>query len=153
MRAATVCVTAALTLGLAGLHLSARPQDKGKAASPHEEVVKGMLDTLETVIKVIGTIQDEASANAARPELKKGAARLLELRKRAETMRQPTKEEKERLEKEYQGKFEDALKRLRTETIRARTVPGGAEAVQEIAVATPKDKGKGKEKDKDKAKN
>ncbi len=139
MRTASVCITAVLALGLLRPELPARPQQAGKTSSPHEEVVKDMLGTFEGILKVLGTVQDEPSANAARPELKKAALRLQDLRKRAAELKQPTKEEKQRLEKAYQGKMDDALKKLRSETIRVRAIPGGAEAVQEIAVAVKKD--------------
>jgi hypothetical protein len=145
MRTAIVCVTAILALGLLQSDLPGRTQEKGKTASPHEEVVKEMLATLEGVVKVLGTILDEPSANAARPELKKAALKLQELRKRAADLKQPTREEKRRLEKAYQGKLDEVLRQLRSETVRVRGVPGGAEAVQEIAVAASKD-GKGKDK-------
>ncbi|MCI0456522.1 MAG: hypothetical protein L0Z62_06020 [Gemmataceae bacterium] len=151
MRTAIVCVSAVLALGLLRPDLAAQPQKEGKTSSPHEEVVKDMLGTIEGILKVLATIQDEPSANAARPELKKAALRLQELRKRAADLKQPTKEEKQRLEKAYQGKMDEALKKLRGETIRVRGIPGGAEAVQEIAVAVSKDgKDKGKKEKQDK---
>lgn len=141
MRSATGCGTALVVFALL---LPAVPGG-GKAASTQEEVVKEMLATLEQVLKVLGTIQDQPSAAAARPELKKSADRLADLRKQAREIRQPTREEKDRIEKQYQGKFDAVLQKLRTESIRVKGIPGGAEAIKELAVA-PEKKQKNPEK-------
>jgi hypothetical protein len=99
-----------------------------------------MLETLGQINTALGGIKDEPSADAARPELKKAAQRMLELRKRARELKPPTKAEKDLLEKRYKDKFDDSLKKLRIESVRVRTIPGGPAAVKEIAVVDEKKK-------------
>jgi hypothetical protein len=126
----------ALVLSLAGLVLAAAPSGEGS----YETLVKDMLGTLEQITKVLSTIDNQASAEAARPELKKAAAKMLELRKQADELKQPDKEEKDRLAKEYAPKFETAVKKLQMQSARVKDIPGGEAALDELAVL--KDKGK-----------
>jgi hypothetical protein len=135
MRTGIACGTVLLTLALLGAG--------GGGPLSHEAVLKDMLATLERANKALKGIVDEASAEAARPELKKAALRLRDLRKKAREMKQPDKAEKARLEKLYRDKMDDTLKQLRSESIRVKGIPGGAEAVKELAVEAEK-KGKGK---------
>jgi hypothetical protein len=119
MRTGIVCVT--VLTGLAVLYA-------GKAGeSSHEAVVKEMLATLGQAAKILEGITDEPSAVAARPDLKKVGLHLGALRKKAEALKQPDKNEKDRLEREYRSKFEDALKKLRIESVRVKAIPGGPE--------------------------
>src|SRR5271154_5747146 len=72
----------------------------------YEGLVKELLGTVESLTKTLQSIKDRDSAEAARPELKKAAAKMLDLRKKAEEWKQPNKEEKDRLAKEYAPKLE-----------------------------------------------
>jgi hypothetical protein len=65
---------------------------------------------------------------------------MLDLRKQADELKQPSKEEKDRLAKEYAPKFEAAVKKLQMQTARVMGIPGGETALDELAVL--KDKGK-----------
>jgi len=141
MRTGIVCVTA--LAGLAVLYAG-----QGGEAS-HEAVVKDMLAALGQATKILEGVNDEPSAVAARPELKKVGQHLAELRKQARGLKQPTKKEKDRLEQDYRDKFEDALKKLRLESVRVKAIPGGPEALKEIAVEQEKlDKDKKDKQDK-----
>src|SRR5262249_54214745 len=100
----------------------------------YEEVVKGMLTTLEQINKTLATIKDEPTAQAAQPELRKHGEKMKELRKRASELPQPSRIERDALEVNYKGQFEKALRILRTESIRVRVIPGGDLALKEIAV-------------------
>ena len=93
-----------------------------------------MLGTLEQITKIVMTISDRDSASAARPELKKAAEKMLVLRKKADQLKQPNQEEKNRLEKEYAPRFEGAVKNLRDATVHAKSIPGGEEALTELAI-------------------
>jgi septal ring factor EnvC (AmiA/AmiB activator) len=117
----------------------------------YEGLVKDLLGTVESLTKTLQTIKDRDSAEAARPELKKAAHKMLDLRKKAEEWNQPNKEEKDRLAKEYAPKFEAAVKQFRDATIIAKGVPGGEDAVAELAILKDKND-KEKDKDKDKTK-
>jgi hypothetical protein len=112
----------------------------GESATKFEEVVKEMLATLDKMSVALSAIKDAESAKAARPELKNSVARWQVLRKKAENMKLPSKEEKDRLEKEYRGKIVSAHKKLLGEIGRVRDVPGGKEALQEMRALIEKDK-------------
>lgn len=100
-----------------------------------EDIVKSMLGAMDRLSSALSTIQDEDTARAAHPDLKKGAEEWLVLRKRAENVPPPTREEKVKLEKEFKGKIEEAQKKLFTEIARVQNVPGGKEALQEVSKA------------------
>ena len=82
---------------------------RGRSQPPrdgsYEGLVKDMLDTVDQITKVLVTIKDRECRRAARPELKKSAEKMLDLRKQAAEWKQPNKEEKDRLEKEYAPKL------------------------------------------------
>ncbi len=105
------------------------------------DVTREVLATLDQITTALKTVTDEDTAAAARPALNKAAQRFVELRKKAETMKPPTKEEKERLEKEFRPKLTEAQKNLFAEIGRVRQVPGGPDALKELqAVVNPKKK-------------
>ncbi len=128
MKTGIVCVTTLLTVVM--LHAAGEGEGGSGKPSPHEAVIKDMLETLGQINMVLTNIKDEPSADAARPELKKAALRMQDLRKRAKEMKQPNKQEKDALERRYKDKFDDALKKLRSESFRVKGIAGGAEAVK-----------------------
>jgi cell shape-determining protein MreC len=138
-------VFAAVVLGLSGFVVLDQPPGQQAGDKSYEGFIKEMLSTVEQITKTLQNIKDRESAEAARPELKKAAQRMLELRKKAEDSSQPNKDEKERLAEKYAKKLEAAVKQLRDQTLITKTIPGGEDAVAELTVL--KDKS---EKDKDK---
>src|SRR5262249_43083182 len=100
----------------------------------YEKIVQGMLAKVEDITKILTTIRDSDTAKTAQPQLKEAASKMMELRKQADAVDQPTKEEKDRLAKEYAPKMEAAVKKLRAETIRVKGIPGGDEALAELKV-------------------
>jgi septal ring factor EnvC (AmiA/AmiB activator) len=119
----------------------------------YEGLVKEILATVDQLTKTLKTVKDRDSAEAARPELRKAAKRMLDLRKKADEWKQPNKDQKDRLEKEYAPKLEAAVKELREVAAIVKSIPGGEEAVEELAVLKDKqEKAKDKDKDKDKDK-
>jgi hypothetical protein len=145
MRTGIVCLTGAL-----GLAVLAHAGEG--AVSEHEALVKDFYVTLGRVNKLLEGISDMKSAADAGPGLKKEALHLRGLRKKALQLKQPAKKEKDRLEKLYREKFDEVLSKLRIETRRVKGIPGGAEALKEIAVEVEKKAKdpKGKKDDKDK---
>jgi hypothetical protein len=136
------------TVGVLALAALLFVLDAARAGADHAAVAKDMLATLGDVVKTLRGISDEATANAARPDLKKAGLKLDELRRKARALKQPTQEEKEKLERDFQPKFDEVLRDLRLESVRVKGLPGGAEAVKEIALP-PEKKADG---DKDKKK-
>jgi hypothetical protein len=98
----------------------------------HEDILQKLLGTLQEITKTLGTIKDDASAQAARPDLKKQAEDFRETRKQSEKVPPPTPEARERIAKEFQPKFIAAKKELIAEMARVQRVPGGLAALQEI---------------------
>jgi hypothetical protein len=96
------------------------------------DVIKEILGTMDKLTSHLEGIKDEDTAKASRAELKKVAAQWIETRKKAEKVKPPSKEEKERLEKEYKEKLQTAQKKLLAEIARVKGVPGGPEALKEI---------------------
>jgi len=137
----TVLFGAGLLL-LSGLLAVASPA--GEQA--HERIVKEMLETMEQITKVLTGITNQDSAAAAAPNLKKAAEKMLQLRMEAAELKQPDKAEKDRLAKEYAPKMELAVKEMRKQTIRVKGIPGGDEAVMELAVLNEKKDAKDKKK-------
>jgi hypothetical protein len=105
---------------------------KGEAKSPFEEVVKQMLETLDSVSATLATIHDEATAKAAEANLRKAAGKWHLVKEKSEKLPPPAKEEKERVAKEYKTKLEQAQKKLLGEVARVSAVPGGRAALLEI---------------------
>jgi uncharacterized protein YnzC (UPF0291/DUF896 family) len=110
--------------------------------SPYEQTLKQALQGIDKIATTLETIKDEDSAAAARPDLKKAAESYLEAKTKAEKVQPPEKEEKARLEKLYRPRFEDAMKKMFTQVQRVETIPGGKDALKEIAAVLPKDKKK-----------
>ena len=120
---------------LSGLFLTAvlaLPARGGDAAS-FEAVLKDMIGTLDKLTATLTAVKDEASAKAARPELQKNTGHFAAIRKKAETLRPPNKEEKEKLEKEYRPKLVESHKKLLGEMVRVSSVPGGKEVLKELS--------------------
>jgi hypothetical protein len=108
---------------------AARAGDK----TQFEDVIKQMLGTMDKLTKTLTTITDEDTAKSARPELRKAAGTWHLITKKAEGMPPPSKEEKDRLAKQYKPKLEEATKKLFGEVDRVKSIPGGRQALLEIS--------------------
>src|SRR5439155_21525476 len=106
-----------LILGLGGLTVLGQGGE-----SPYEVVIKETLGALDKLAEALGTIKDQESATSARPEVRKAAGKLADVTKKAEKLKQPSKEEKDRVTKEYKAKLETAVKRLYGEIARVKGV-------------------------------
>ena len=108
-------------------------------AGRREEIIKNMLTAMGKVTKTLSTIQDEESARASNGELKKTAEEWRLLRKKAENVPPPSMKEKERLAMLYKGKLEESQKLLFTQILRVQQVPGGKDALGDLAKAFASD--------------
>lgn len=111
----------------------------GSQGSPYEKSLQVVVDSFEKIGATLKTIVDEESAGAAKPDLRKAADAFVEARAKAAKMQPPEKEEKVRLEKQYKPKIEEAMKKIFTEIRRVEVIPGGKEALKEIAGVLKKD--------------
>jgi hypothetical protein len=107
--------------------------------SPYEQALQQGVDGLEKIGTTLKTIVDEESAAAAKPALRKSADAFVESKAKAAKLPPPEKEEKARLEKQFKPKFDEAIKKMNTEIRRVESIPGGKEALKEIAHALKKD--------------
>ena len=108
-------------------------------ASPYAQALQQVVDSFEAIGKSLKTIVDEDSAGAARPDLRKSAKLFEEARAKAAKMQPPEKDEKIRLEKQFKPKLEDAMKKMFTEIRRVEQIPGGRDALKELAGVLKKD--------------
>ena len=95
----------------------------GNADDVMEEMVKAMREIGDT----LDTIQDEASAQAAKPRLEQGVGKLQEINERAAKVR-VTKSEDERITQKYQPKLNELQQRFLNAGLRLRGVPGALRA-------------------------
>jgi hypothetical protein len=119
---------------LVALGLAGAGQD-----SPYEKALKQAVESFEKIGATLKKIDDKASADAARPDLKAAAASFLEARAKAEKLQQPEKDEKARLEKLYKSRLDEAMKLVHTQAIRVVNIRGGREALKEIEGVLKKD--------------
>ena len=111
----------------------------GVQDSPHEQALKQAVESLEKIGATLKTINNEESAGAAKPDLRKSAASFLDARAKADKMQPPEKAEKERLKKLYKPKLEEALQKISSESRRVEQIPGGKDALNEIKGILKKD--------------
>lgn len=131
----------ASTIAFLGLTAPVHAQDN-EGAGPHEAIVKEMLSALEQITEALKTVTDEETAQAAKPALQKVAVLWEQVRKKAEAIKPPSKEERQKVEA-YAEKFVAAQKQLFGQISRVVSVPGGREVLREIrAVITPAEKPK-----------
>ena len=125
------CLLVCLSVGLVSA------QGDGQE-TPLTQVVKEMLATMEKMTTSLSSVKDEATAEAARPDLRKAAASWIDVKEKAKKVKPPSQEEKDRLQKEYREKIQAAHKKLFGEIARVKGVPGGAKALAEITTALGK---------------
>ena len=107
--------------------------------SPYEKALQQVVDSFDKIGAALKTIVDEESAAASKPALRKSADTFLEARARAAKLQPPEKDEKVRLEKLFKPKLEAAMKKLFGEYGRVERIPGGKDALKEIAGVLKKD--------------
>lgn len=125
--------------GSIGIVLAALAVLDAGEGSPYAKTLEQMIGSLDTIGATLRTIEDEDTAMASKPSLKKANDSWVEARTRAAKLEPPDREEKTRLEKLYKPKLEAALKKMFTEIRRVENIPGGKEALKEIAGVLKKD--------------
>ena len=117
---------------------AAVPEGHGGGKATFEDVVKQMLETMDSLTTTLATIKDGDTAKGAQPELRKIAGKWKLIKKSAEGLPPPAKEEKDRLTKLYKTKLEEAQKKLFGEAARVSAIPGGRDAILEISTVLEK---------------
>ena len=111
----------------------------GAGDSPYEKTLKDMIGAVDSIGVTLKTIVDEDTAAASKPALRKANDAFVDARTKAGKLQPPEREEKARLEKLYKPKLEEALKRMFSEIRRVEVIPGGKDALKEIAGVLKKD--------------
>src|SRR5947207_1608670 len=101
--------------------------------SPYEKALLQVLDSFDKIGAKLKSIEDADSAAAAKPDLRKAADQFVEARAKATKLPPPEKDEKTRLEKLYRPKLDESMKKLIVEARRVEQIPGGKDALKEIA--------------------
>jgi hypothetical protein len=120
---------------------AALPGVQGGGKASFDDVIKQMLETMDSLSTTLATIRDEETAKVAQPDLRKAAGKWQLIKKKAEGLPPPSKEEKDRLAKQYKTKLEESQKKLFGEVARVSLLSGGREALLEISSVLDK-KGK-----------
>jgi hypothetical protein len=107
--------------------------------SPYEKALQQMIGALDAIGTTLKTVVDEESAMASKPSLRKSNDIWVETRAKAAKLEPPERDEKTRLEKLYKPKLEEAMKKMFTEIRRVENIPGGKDALKEIAGVLKKD--------------
>ena len=110
--------------------------------SPYEKALTQVVESFEKIGATLKNIMDEEAAIAAKPELRKAADAFIKVRAQANKMQPPEKDEKLRLEKRFKPKLEEAMKKMFIEVQRVQVIPGGREALKEIAGVLTKEEKK-----------
>jgi hypothetical protein len=119
------------------------PPARGGEKTQFEDIIKKMLETMGSLTTTLTTIRDEETAKTSQPDLRKAAEKWDVIKKKAKNLPPPSKEEKDRLTKEYRPKLEEAQKKLFAQVARVSAIPGGRQALLEISsVLDKKDKQK-----------
>ena len=122
-----------------GIVLVAAGLAAGTQDSPYEKALLQVIDSFDKIGAKLKTIEDADTAAAAKPDLRKAADQFVEARAKAAKLQPPEKDEKTRLEKLYKPKLEEAMKKMFIEVNRVKLVPGGKDALTEIAEVLKKD--------------
>jgi hypothetical protein len=97
-----------------------------------EAVMKEAISTLGETGNVLATITDKATADKARPELRKLRAKQQELLAKAQKLGKPTEAQEKELNKKYKKGFDAALTKMRAELVRLATEDYAQHALAEL---------------------
>src|SRR5262245_39463770 len=105
----------------------------------HESLIKEMIAAFNDAADILATIKDKASADAAKPKLKKLGDKIRDIEARMDKLGKPkSKDQKEKVNQLIEKDFVAACDRLATELARIADVPGGPEALKELGDPLPR---------------
>lgn len=91
------------------------------------------IKTLDKLSSVLSNVKDRKTADEAKPDFEKAAKSMTDLKKRTEKLGEPSKDQKDEMEKKYKPKMEAAIKALQSGMVRVQKLEGGTDIVQEFA--------------------
>jgi len=100
--------------------------------SPYEKTLIQMIGAVDSIGVTLKTIVDEDTAAASKPALRKANDTCRGTHQGRQTASAGARRES-RLEKMYKPKLEESLKRMFSEIRRVENIPGGKDALKEIA--------------------
>jgi len=107
-----------------------------KSEPTRDSVAAESVDTIEQLVVVLKSIQDEASAQAARPKLKELSDKFRQLQAQEKQLGEATKEQRDELKK-YDTRNEKALKEMIDQNARIRSDPKLSGALDELKLEEP----------------
>jgi hypothetical protein len=99
----------------------------GCSQDPYAAVLAERLETQRETVRILKTIQDQASMAAAQQTLLQNYRRYDEIAGRVSTMHKPTGDALRQLEKDWGSKMEQVVQETQKELIRINQLPGGVE--------------------------
>jgi uncharacterized protein (TIGR03066 family) len=95
------------------------------SSAGHDAVAKDMIKALSELSDVLESVKDRDTARAAAPKIEAGAEKLEAVARRGEKLKEPSKEEQERLMKKYGPELEKQFPRYLAATLAAGQKSGG----------------------------
>ncbi len=98
-----------------------------------DETADEMIESMEELTEVVGTIKDKASAEEAKPKIEKLKEKMDELEEEANKLKEEmSDEEKKKFEEKYKEKGLEAVGKLLKEMMRVSLIPGVKEALDGV---------------------
>jgi hypothetical protein len=108
-----------------------------------ESLTEEGIKALNGYAEVLMMIKDKATAETAKPDIKKIAEKVAGLKTRMEKLGEPGRLRKEELDKKYKPKMEATIKKINAQLDRIKDLDGGALIVTQVTSILnldPKDK-------------
>ena len=96
----------------------------GGGYSQAEQATKEMLSSMNDISAALESVKDKATAKAAAPKIEAAVARMQEAKKKGDSAK-GTQADKEKLEKEYMPKIQEASDRMLKASMSAAISSGG----------------------------
>ena len=103
-----------------------------RADDTFESLTEEGIKALNGFAEILITIKDKATAERAKPDIKKVAEQIGGLKERMEKLGEPGRLRKEELDKKYTPKMEATIKKINKELDRIKDLEGGSLIVTQV---------------------
>jgi len=106
----------------------------GRAADTKEydAIFKEVVGSMSQLADVLASIKDKDSADKAKPEIKKIAVKMKELKAKGDKLGKPSKDQEKELMEKYRKDLEAATKKMTTEAFRLASTDYGKDALKDL---------------------
>ena len=105
-------------------------EKKAAEADTQDSLLKGLIGSLKNGVAILKTVQNEDTAKAALPKVKKISDELADLKKRMDKLGKPTEEQEKELVKKYGAEMTETFKGFADEMERLSKVAGAEEILK-----------------------